>query len=567
MNVLGLSVFSDASAALVSGGEIVCAVEEERLNRIKHYEGMPWLAIEECLRISGWTLRDIDAVAVGWNPLLGWGRRVLYSLRDSIARPSALQAKLDRGGNYLHGIRGILQLRAGLSQRYGSPVPRIHYVAHHVAHAASAYFSSPYERATVVVADGVGEAATFTVFRGEADGLRPGMRVLYPHSLGHLYASVTGFLGFRPTSDEGKVMALASYGSDRYNAVFSDLCRVDPGRGTFRLDTALLDYHAVRRGQFGSEWRQRTKLEPRRSDEPLNAAHEDLASSLQACVERTVFSLLRNGSQRNGSERPLCAAGGLFLNSVLNGRLARELAPEMSVQRAAGDNGVSLGAALYVSARDRGAFRRHPMRHAFLGTGYDDADLRRALDRDGGAYTCEKDMNETLAQEIAEGRIVAHFSGRMEFGPRALGHRSILASPVPPGMKDALNARVKHREAFRPFAAAVLLEDVDEYFEDATESPYMLRVFYFRKGVGERFPAIRHVDGSCRVQTVTAEGNPRLHALLVRLRRRTGHGIVLNTSLNVAGEPIVRTPGEAIRLFRTTEVDTLALGPYLLRKE
>ena len=565
MIVLGLSVFCDASAAIVSDGEIVCAVEEERINRIKHFEGMPWLAVEECLRLTGMTLNEIDAIAVGWHPWQGWGRRISVAIRDSVRRPAAMHTKLDRGGNYLQGIKDILRLRRSVQARFGGNVPDIHYVPHHLAHAASSFLASPHDNAHVVVADGVGEAATFTIYDGEGNSLKQKHATLYPHSLGHLYASVTGFLGFRPASDEGKVMALASYGEDRYHELFSDLCSTVNGGGTFRLNTDLLDYHEARQGQFSNEWIRRTRLQPRSKDDPLSEAHQDLACSLQSCIERTVFSMLAPELAGNGS-KALCAAGGLFLNSVLNGRLVRELAADVFIQPAAGDNGVSIGAGLYVAAKLDNNFRRKPMRHAFLGTAYDDSEVQGALNEAQCAYTRPENIARAVADEIVAGSIVARFVGQMEFGPRALGNRSILASPTIAGMKDTLNRKVKHRETFRPFAAAVLLEDVAEYFVGGKESSYMLKVFYFKPQYRDMFPSICHVDGSCRLQTVTEEDNPHLHAVLTEMKKQTGHGMVLNTSLNVAGEPIVRTPQEAIKLIRTTEVDTLAVGSFLLKK-
>lgn len=565
MMVMGLSVFSDASAAVVRGGEIVCAVEEERLNRIKHYEGFPWLSVDECLRIAGIQLRDLDAVAIGWNPYLGWGKRISVSLRDSLRNPDLLRTKVNRGGNYLNGIRDIFRLRQSFRQRYGGRIPPVYHVSHHTAHAASSYFVSPFDTARIVVADGVGESATFSIFSGASNAVTRRAMICYPHSLGHLYASVTAFLGFRPTSDEGKVMALASYGEDEHHDLFSSLCRTVRQGDAFRLNTGLLDYHEARMGHFREEWLRQTSMQPRRQNESLDQRHENLACSLQACVERTVLSLLRHDIGMHGNG-PLCAAGGVFLNSVLNGRLVRELAPEVFIQPAAGDNGVSIGAALQIASRIDPGFRREAMRHAFLGSEYADAEMRRAIENAGLPYVCPEDIAPLIADEIIAGNVVARFCGRMEFGPRALGNRSILASACHPDMKDILNRKVKHRESFRPFAAAVLLEDVAKYFDSGKESPYMLKVFHFAPAYRDMFPAVRHVDGSCRVQTVTKEENPQLHAVLVALKERTGHGIVLNTSLNIAGEPIVRTPGEAIRLFRSTEVDTLAMGPFVLRK-
>lgn len=567
MNILGLSTFADSSAAIVQSGKIICAVEEERLNRVKHYEGMPWLAIEECLAIAGMSLRDIDVIAIGWNPFLGWNTRIAETAKMVLRTPQVLRGKASRGSSYVKGCREIVGLRRRLAGRYPSDeVPqKVLFVEHHLAHAASAFLSSPFERAYVIVADGIGESATISFFVGEGRRLRQMGRVSFPHSLGHLYASVTGFLGFRMTHDEGKVMALAAFGEDNYRGLFSRLVRVDRAPRTIRVDTHLLDYHAARKGMFPPEWVRLTGMTPRRRDEPLARCHRDLACSLQSCLERTMLALL--GVYFPDETLPLCAAGGVFLNSVLNGRIQRHRGNGYFVQPAAGDNGVSVGAALHACSRFDPACGREPLSNVYLGREFTDQEIAEALSAHSMRAEPAADVVREVADLIMSGRVVGWYRGRMEFGPRALGNRSILASPGHVRTKDFVNSKVKHREPFRPFAGSVILEEADDYFEGMRESPFMLKVYRFRPGCASLFPAIRHVDSTCRVQTVTREQNAALHRLLTEIRGRTGHALLLNTSLNVAGEPIVNTPHEAVELMRTTELDALAVGDYLVRKE
>lgn len=568
MNILGLSTFCDASAAIVSDGETLCAIEEERLNRVKHYEGMPWLAVRECLRFADMSLRDIDIIAVGWNPFLGWTTRVLETIKFASRMPGAFRRKISRGGGYLTGCGEMLRLRRSMASvlSEGDARQTVVFVDHHLAHAASAFLASPYERANVIVADGVGECATISFFKGCGSKLERLGQIRYPHSLGHVYASVTGFLGFKMTHDEGKVMALAAFGEDTYRGLFSDLVRLKGARRTIELDVGLLDYHAARHGVFSKRWLELTGMTPRRNEEPLSQRHENLAHSLQRRIEETVLYLLE-AHFPDGPGKPLCAAGGLFLNSVLNGRITRDYTDELFVQPASGDNGVSVGAALYASSTMGRNQHRSPWTHVYFGGACTDGELSEALRNHSIPARKSHDVFCEMGDLIARGKVVGWYRGRMEFGPRALGNRSILASPSIPGMKDVVNSKVKHREAFRPFATSVLLEEANEYFLDVRESPFMLKVFRFKEKHRGRFPAISHVDSSCRIQTVTQQQNPEFYKLLVQIRKRTGHGMVLNTSMNVAGEPIVNTPSEAIALMRKTRVDVMALNDYVIRRE
>lgn len=547
MTILGLSTFADASAAIVKDGKIICAVEEERLNRIKHFEGMPWLAIKDSLKISDISLKHIDTIAIGWNPFLGWKTRIVESLKSMYRMPEAFRSKISRGDNYITACRDIILLKKSIKSIFphANISQRIRFVEHHYAHAASTFLVSPYEYADIIVADGIGESATISFFQGKETNIKRIGKIIFPHSLGHVYASVTGFLGFRMTYDEGKVMALAGFGEDRYRELFSKIIRLNPARKTIEVDTSILDYHAARNNIFSKKWLAETGLLPRKRDDPLNQKHKDLACSLQKCIEKMIFALL-NMYFGNSGKNNLCAAGGLFLNSVLNGKIVCNYTNLLFIQPAAGDNGVSVGAALSIGSKLDKNFKRHPLKSASLGKSYADDEIWNAFK----AYSITPRRSHNIftdtASYIAAGKIIGWFRGGMEYGPRALGNRSIFACPTLPGIKDAINNKVKHRESFRPFGGLVLSEEASEYFENVQESPFMLKVFYFKEQYRNTFPAITHVDNSCRIQTVDQHQNKDLYRLLEEVKKRIGYGMILNTSLNIPNTPIVNTPVEAI---------------------
>jgi len=566
MNILGISPFTDSSVAIIQDGKIICSVEEERLNRIKHYKGMPWLAIGECLNIANMSLRDIDIIAIGWNPLLGWKTRIGETVKSMFWMPGSFRSKVSRGSGYWKGCKEILRLKKLLAKRFAPRGVRqkIVFIEHHLAHAASTFLPSPYDSANIIIADGVGESVTISFFTGKGNNLRRTRQIIFPHSLGHVYASVTAFLGFKMTHDEGKVMALASLGEDKYRELFSKLVRINSASETIKIDTKLLDYSEASHGVFSKKWLKLTGMNPRRRDEPLTQQHKDLACSLQKCVEEKVFSLLEMYFS-DGRQRPLCAAGGLFLNSMLNGKITRNFNDKFFIQPAAGDNGVSLGAALFANSKIESNYQRQPLTDVYLGRKFKDEEIRKALKMKSINPRISNSIFSETAEFIAQSKVVGWFRGRMEFGPRALGNRSILACPTVAKMKDVINLKVKHREEFRPFAGSVMLDEANEYFEDVQESPFMLKVFYFKKKYRNTFPAISHVDYSCRIQTVTQKQD--LYKLLKEVRKRTGYGMVLNTSMNLAGEPIVNTPKEAVDVLSKSNLDVMILENYIIRKE
>ncbi|MBN2492124.1 MAG: hypothetical protein JXQ29_14855 [Planctomycetes bacterium] len=558
MNVLGFNATHDAGCVLLRDGAVALALEEERFSRRKHHYGFPARSLRVAVDVQGLGFADVDAAAFYWNPyrgLLRFGWHFLRSLPRSLA--------------YLRMQPGIfwdfVRMEGRLRREFGFR-GRFRFVDHHLAHAASAFYPSVFERAAILTVDGTGEWTTTWLGVGEGTRLVALRALGYPHSLGKLYEAITQFLGFRVNGGEGKVMGLAPYGEPRFHREFARLLR-PAADGFFRLDMRYFRY------QHGHPIRYSRALTallgpPRPPESEILDRHRDVAATLQAVVEERMLALADTLRRLAGSDR-LCLAGGVALNCVANGRLLRESGfREIFVQPAAHDAGAGFGAALVVAA-EAGDEVRRPMRHAALGLEHDAAACRRALEEAGLEVLRPADLAGAVADLLARGRIVGWFQGRAEYGPRALGSRSILADPRRAEMKDVLNAKVKRREPFRPFAPAVLHEAAGEFFAGlggAVESPFMLLAFPVVKAKRPVVPAITHVDGSARVQTVRAEVQPLFHALIAAFARRTGVPVLLNTSFNRRGEPIVERPAEAIDVYLGSEMDALALGPYLVRK-
>jgi len=570
---LGITAFThDSAAALVDDGEIVCAVEEERLSRVKHTGVWPARAIDECLRHRGARLRDVDTVAFYWDPWLTVRSRFGNSLRHS---PRYL-ARLCGNGPEAAGrpVRGsvsalvnMMRLRNHLSSMYGDDARavRIEYVPHHLAHAASAFLASPFERAAIWTVDGTGERDTSLLAAGTAEGIEVLQRTPYPHSLGVLYGALTQYLGFRVADEEWKVMALAAYGQPRHHESLSRLVRLRDD-GTLRLD---LDYF---RFQYPGEpvWfspRLVELLGPARApaESPLAERFVDIAASLQQLTKEIALHAVRRLHAASPQEN-LTVAGGVALNASVNDFLV-EHSPfkRIFIPPAPYDAGCAPGAALYIHQR-RGGSRRVPMRHAYLGPVSGCDDIERALNESGLHYRRVPDICRCVARLLSEQKVVGWFQGRMEFGPRALGNRSILADPREQGMRDRVNEKVKFRERFRPFAPSVLAERFEQFFEGAPMSPFMLFLRDAKPEVRERIPAVLHVDGTARVQLVESSVNPRFHQLLTRFDELTGIPMLLNTSFNTAEEPIVCSPQDAIRSFLRSGLDALAMDDFLVSK-
>lgn len=572
MDTLGINAaYHDSSACLVRDGVVIAAAEEERFTHIKHAKRplpfstweLPHHAIDFCLRQAGIRLTDVDHVAYSYDPFLLLGRHkedatITLPLEPS-AHPTAEEFEAAWDPLFLSSIvNAPRQLADGaphhLKGRFRGARPdgpyRWHFVAHHLAHAASAFHPSPFRRAAVLTLDGRGEKATTGYAVGDGTQLEWLGQVHMPHSLGILYEQVTSYLGFLHSSDEYKVMALASFGKPRFLDEFRDIVRLGMN-GQYTITPPRLEE------RFGPS-------RPRGG--PIEQKHFDIAQSLQVVLEESVLELARWLHQESGCD-DLCMAGGVALNCVLNARL-RDRGPfkEIWVQPASGDAGTSLGAALWIDARERDAEERsYTMEHVYLGPSYDETEIEAFLQWSKLPYRRLDDLPNQVAEILAQDRIIGWYQGRMEFGPRALGARSILASPIHPEMQARLN-EIKDREDFRPVAPVVIEEEAGDWFEGARVAPFMLFVFDVKPEKADQIPAVRHTDGTARVQTVNRMQNPLYYDLLRAFQARTGVPVLVNTSFNTRGEPIVCTPRDAVECFWTSPLDALVIGPFLLEK-
>ena len=554
MHVLGINCFShDTAACLFADGRIVAFAEEERFNRERHTKAFPDQAIGFCLQAASIGITEVDVVAFAHRPGLDLARGVADALHRRAPKRLAVQAYVD--GNLL---RKEAAFRARWRYR-----GRIEHVGHHDAHAASAFFPSPFETAAVLTLDRGGDFLSTTLQHGTGQRLTRLAEIRNPDSLGEVYSALTWYLGFAPNADEGKTMGLAPYGRDKLVPELADLVQRTPD-GLFRVNLAWFAYH--REGG----WLSRQFLDrygpPRAPESAISERHEDLAFAVQDVLEQTALHLARALQRRTGA-RDLCLAGGVALNSVMNTRLLREAGFEgIFIQPAASDAGNALGAALWAWHQQMGRPRGDAMTHAYFGTAWSEGDLAPALAGQGLRVRPVSDPADEAARLLAEGQIIGWFQGRAEVGPRALGARSILADPRRAETKDIVNARVKRREAFRPFAPSVLDEHGAEFFEGYHPNPFMLLVQPVRVDRRAQIPAVTHVDGTARLQSVTAPENPLYHRLIARFAARTGVPVVLNTSFNLRGEPIVHRPAEAVADFLRSDMDALFLGSLLAEK-
>jgi len=594
-DILGISAYyHDSAACLVRDGEIVAAAQEERFTRNKHYAGFPTQSVRYCLREGGVSLNDLRYVAFYDKPLVKFERLIETYLAFAprgirsfwTAMPVWLKEKLF--------LKKLLQkeLTALAEGAEKSPPPPLLFGEHHESHAASAFYPSPFETAAVLCVDGVGEWATTSAWLGRGKDLTPLWEIPFPHSLGLLYAAFTYHAGFKVNSGEYKVMGLAPYGQPKYvKNIYDHLLDLKPD-GTFKLNMDYFDYCSgltMTSGKFDALFGG----PPREAETPLTQREMDLARSIQEVTEEVMLRLSRTVHVETGAEN-LCLAGGVALNCVGNGRILREGPYKgLWIQPAAGDAGGAIGVALAAWHRLDGQPREPDghdgaMRGGFLGPSFSNEDIERFLTEQGAPYVRRNDSElfDRVAEELESGKVVGWFQGRMEFGPRALGGRSILADPRNPAMQSVMNLKIKYRESFRPFAPAVLRERVSDYFEMDADSPYMLLVAPVlekrRLDVSEDrqalwgiellhvqrsdIPAVTHIDYSARIQTVHEATNPRFYALLKTFEAKTGCGVLVNTSFNVRGEPIVYSPQDAYRCFMRTEIDILVLENCVLEK-
>lgn len=592
MKTLGISAFyHDSAACLVEDGRVLFAAHEERFSRKKHDASFPILAISKALEATGTKASEIDYVAFYEKPLLKFERLLETSLAYapkgfhsfSAAMQTWLGGKLFQRKDMLRELRS-LDSRVDWSNR-------LLFTEHHLAHAASAFIPSGFESAAILTLDGVGEWATTSFALGRAGQVSIQRELHFPHSLGLLYSAFTYYTGFKVNSGEYKLMGLAPYGEPRFAQNILDNLMDLKEDGTFRLN---MDYFSFATGLTMTSERFDDLFggRPRESESPLNQRHMDLAASIQSVTEEVVIRLA-TGIARESGESNLCLAGGVALNCVANGKLLKSgIFENIWIQPAAGDAGGSLGAAMYVdqrlnteSIREKSSDR---MNGAFLGNQYSDEEVREILDGLGAVYEVmdSSDLIEKVAEDLSSSRAIGWHQGRMEFGPRSLGARSILASPMLPDMQKNLNLKIKFRESFRPFAPSVIAEKASEWFDLQVASPYMLLVadvssdklldvdepsnelfgIELLNQVRSKIPAVTHVDGSARIQTVHKSSNPRFHSLLSAFFKRTGCPVLVNTSFNVRGEPIVESPSDAFRCFMGTELDVLAIGNIYLQK-
>ncbi len=577
MNILGINALhGDSSAALLQNGKLVAAVEEERFTRVKHWAGFPEESIRYCLSAGGLKASELDHIAISFNPRAHLARRAAFAAKRLAAHdgPRAVLQRLQRFGQgfsireQLAGCCGITadRIRA-----------RIHQVEHHAAHIASCYHTSPFERAAILSIDGMGDFVSTVFAHGNGPHARPLSRIYYPHSLGFLYNAITLYLGFPAYGDEYKVMGLAPYGKPEQLDLFRKI--ITTTADGFRLN---LDYFTHHREGIAMSWSNaeptvapfhskalETLLGPARAPRSeVTSREENIAASLQARCEEVIIHLTEL-LHRKAPEEALCLAGGVAMNAVANGKLHRSSPfKNIFVPIGAADNGTSFGAAFHVHHEVLKQPRSFELRHAYWGTEWSEAEYEAAIRRAGvrAERYGDEQLFEQVIDRICNGKVVGWMQGRMEFGARALGNRSLLADPRRADMRDIINLRIKFRERFRPFAPSVLEEHASLYFENFVPAPFMERVLTIRPERRASIPAVTHVDGTGRLQTVSRDRNLRYWELINCFYRRTGVPMLLNTSLN-ENEPIVNLPDQAISCFLRTKMDSLAVGPFLIDRE
>jgi carbamoyltransferase len=591
MNILGISCYyHDAAAALLRDGQLIAAAEEERFTRVKHDYNFPKNAIQFCLESAGIQGSEIDYVTFFEKPFRKFDRILMTVLQTypqsyKVFRESMITWMIDK-----------LWVGATIAAELGIPKDRVLFCEHHLSHAASAYLCSPFDESAILTVDGVGEWVTGTWGTGQGNQINLRKQMVFPHSLGLLYSAFTAFLGFEVNEGEYKVMGMAPYGQPRYVDKVWKLIKQD-GDGSFYLDMDYFCFHHSTEKTFSQRFvelfgepRPRKMLFftaesgfPTYFGEPpsnynelckLNQHYADIAASIQKVTEEVLLGMARHIQKETGMKR-LCIAGGVGLNSVANHRILRETPfEELFVQPSAGDGGGALGAALWADNMLLGNPRRFRMDHAYWGKSYEPSEIREFLDQNRIPYQyVENDdrLMDQVVDHLQGGKVIGWFQGRFEWGPRALGNRSILADPRNPQMKDIVNTKIKFREPYRPFAPSVLAECAEKYFDLPNAvchypARYMLYVVPVRTCKQSQLPAITHVDGTGRLQTVFRDANPRYYQLIERFARATGMPALLNTSFNLKGEPIVTTPANAFSTFSKSEMDTLVLGNFIVTK-
>lgn len=584
MLILGLNAYhGDSAACIVKDGQIIAAAEEERFRRVKHWAGFPEEAIRYCLKEAGAEVSDVDYVAVNRNPRANLARKIWFALRSSPG--IGLVRDRIRNARRIRGMEDTFRTRFGSGQKFHAKIVRVH---HHLAHLASSFFLSGMERAALVSVDGFGDFVSTMTGIGKGNTIEVFRQIYFPHSLGLFYLAITQYLGFPKYGDEYKVMGLSSYGKPLFMDKMREMVRIKKDGG-FELGLNYFSHHT---SGTTMTWNDCEPFIPnvyspkmiellgpaRKKEEAIAEIHQDIAASMQAMYEEAFFAILHEVQKKTG-EKNLCLAGGCAMNSVANGKIfAHTDFRNVFIQPAAGDAGGAIGSAFHLYNCILKKERAVKMKHAYLGPGYSEVEIEGVIsghsDFQSGLTKQEfsiyhpkeeEDLLERTAEAIMAGKVVGWFQGRVEWGPRALGNRSILVDPRRKEMIDILNARIKRRESFRPFAPVIVREAVNEYFETDYEVPYMLMVFKIRADKRSQIPAVTHVDGTGRLQTVTEEENPLYYRLIKKFGQKTGIPVLLNTSFN-ENEPIVNSPQEALDCFMRTKMDVMVIGKKLISR-
>ena len=576
MIILGINAYhADSSAAIFVNGKLVAAIEEERFKRIKHWAGFPQLSIEFCLQEAGITYEQVDHFAIGRDPKAKFLKKILYLASNPKGSISVIKDRLNNS-------KKVSSLDIELSKISGLPIDffknKIHQIEHHRSHLASAFFASPFNEAALLSIDGSGDFTTTMIGIGKGNNIEVLDSIDFPHSIGIFYTAFTQLLGFPHYGDEYKVMGMAPYGEPKYLDKLENIVQLTSD-GLFKLNLqyfrsgtqGVISYGDDNIPQVASMFSDRMIEEfgkPRKKDEPLTQYHKDLATSVQRFTEKVIFHILENLQKKTGLEN-VCIAGGVAQNSVANGKiLSKTSFKNVYIPSAGHDAGISVGAALYVQHQILKSKRQPAITTAYTGSKFSNAEIKNSLNQKNISFLELEDsvLFEKITECLVNGGVVGWFNGRAEFGPRALGGRSIIADPRRNDAKEILNLKIKRRESFRPFAPSILKEYVSEYFEVIDEVPFMEKVFLIKKEKRCEIPAVTHVDGTGRLQTVDKEISPRYYALIECFRKKTGIPILLNTSFN-ENEPIVNTPTEALDCYLRTNMDMLVMENIVVERK
>ena len=575
MVILGFNCYGhDSAASLIIDNKVVFSVEEERLNRRKHFGGLPENSIKACLKFGNLRLSDVDHITFFWKPSISYSKIPVYFFKFLDKVPILLREQrsftMEENLGMLNYLGDMLKLPKTLKSMFpGEKNPRFkfHMIEHHLCHAASAFFITPFDEAAILTIDGAGEWTTALMAHGQRNQIKKIRSVDTPYSLGALYQAVGRYLGFEYIEGPGKLMGLSSYGdklAEEYNQMKKIVQLLPDGR--FKFDMSYLSYHYTRKKGLTGKF-EKVFGPPHLKRGEWSQHQYNIAAAVQHITEDIMLHMAESLKKNTGSDN-LCIAGGVGLNSVANGLLIKSgLFKNIFVQPAAGDSGTTMGSALYLNHCTLNRPRQFVLDSAFLGPGFNENDYDAEMKKCHLPFVkTKKKFAEFAAKKLSEGKIIGWFQGRMEFGPRALGNRSIIASPLIPNIKDTLNARVKFREGFRPFAAIVLQEECGKYFDCDYPNPYMLMVYNVRKEFLGKLPGITHVDNSVRIQTVNETENPPMRELLLAFKKETGFSVLINTSFNIKGEPIVCNPADAVNSFERADMDYLVMGDYIVAK-